>query len=417
MSKKDEIEVVNPTEFGLNEEQALKITAAFDPKTIELDGYKKVYETLLTKEITAEVCKEAGELRKKLVKVRTGYADVHKTEKAFFLAAGKFVDALKNKRTLPVEQMEEKLAEMEKHYENQEKERLEKVKNARLELLAEFEDFQPEFYDLANMDDAVFKKLLKDQQDLKDFKAEKAAREAKEAAEREQKEKEEEAKRKAEEAAEQERVKAENERLKLEAEAKAKIRTARNLELRPYIVFIRDYSGMLDMEEGAYQKEFEAIKKGAADQWAYDAEQKRIKEEADEKAEKQRQREEKAKAVEEAKLKANQEKALKEKKEAEDKAAALQKELDDKKAAEEKAAAEKKAAEEKAEADRIAEEEAKLAMGDEEKYGAMLQELQNIIESTTFESKNFKSRRLQIIGVVKVIKVVPINDKMTINIS
>ena len=133
-----QVVLIDPKEYGLEELKAAQIEQSFAPKLVERNGYVAVYEQLLTKEITKEVSKEAGELRKKLVKVRTGIADVHKTEKSFFLASGRYVDALKNKLTLPIEQMEEQLSAIEKHYENLEKQRIENLHNERLALISEF---------------------------------------------------------------------------------------------------------------------------------------------------------------------------------------------------------------------------------------------------------------------------------------
>jgi hypothetical protein len=81
--------------------------------------------------------------------------------------------------------------------------------------------------------------------------------------------------------AENERIRIENERLQKEADQKAKELEAvrveaeriqkektardnkRNEELRPYIVFIRHYSEILNMDEIEYQKEFAEVKIGA----------------------------------------------------------------------------------------------------------------------------------------------------------
>lgn len=133
-----QIVLIDPKEYGLEELKASQIEQSFAPKLVERNGYVAVYEQLLTKEITKEVSKEAGDLRKKLVKVRTGIADIHKTEKAFYLASGRYVDALKNKLTLPIEQMEEQLYDIEKHYENIEKQRIEDLHNERLALISAF---------------------------------------------------------------------------------------------------------------------------------------------------------------------------------------------------------------------------------------------------------------------------------------
>ena len=130
--------IINPKDFGLEPEKVTSIEAAFAPKVIEREGLHEVYKQLLTKEITIPVCAEAATLRKKLVKVRTGIADIHRTQKAFFLASGKFVDAWKNKETLPVVQMENELSKIEKFHELQILKRLEKLQSERVELLSQY---------------------------------------------------------------------------------------------------------------------------------------------------------------------------------------------------------------------------------------------------------------------------------------
>ena len=117
--------------------------------------------------------------------------------------------------------------------------------------------------------------------------------------------------------AEQERIRKENEALKAEAERKDKVRNTRNEELRPYIVFIRDYKAMLDMDETEYQKELSEVKKGAELQWEH--ERKEIVRKAKEDAEKERQLEkERADAKRIAdELKAKQDKEEQDKRDAE----------------------------------------------------------------------------------------------------
>ena len=134
-----ELEVINPKEFGLDEKQGSDIQSAFMPKIVEREALKTLYEQLITRELNAELSAEAGTLRKKLVKVRTGISEIHKTQKAFFLAGGRFADSIKNKETLPIEQMEEKLFEIEKWAEIQEEKRVEALKAERLETLKQFE--------------------------------------------------------------------------------------------------------------------------------------------------------------------------------------------------------------------------------------------------------------------------------------
>ena len=130
---------VNPKEFGLDEVQGSNIQQAFMPKIVERESLKTMYEQLITKELSAELSSEAGTLRKQLVKVRTGISEIHKTQKAFFLAGGRFADTIKNKETLPIEQMEEKLWEIEKWAEIQEEKRIEKLTYERTEILKQYE--------------------------------------------------------------------------------------------------------------------------------------------------------------------------------------------------------------------------------------------------------------------------------------
>lgn len=155
----NQIGKINPTEYGLQESEVTVIEQAFMPKIVERDALKSVYEGLLTKELTPELCKEAKEIRLKLVKVRTGIADIHKTQKAFYLAAGRFVDAWKNKETTPIEQMEENLKSIETHYERIEAERITKLESERKEMVLKFTEFPAA--NLALMTDDVFNAYLK----------------------------------------------------------------------------------------------------------------------------------------------------------------------------------------------------------------------------------------------------------------
>jgi chromosome segregation ATPase len=205
-----EIVKINPAEFGLKETEVATIEAAFMPKIVERDGLKSVYEEILTKEITPALCSEAKSIRLKLVKVRTGIAEIHKSQKAFFLAAGRFVDAWKNKETLPVTQMEENLDAIEKHYEKIEAEKIMALQESRKTEIAKYQAegaFIPD--NLGTLTEEVYNNYLLGVKTAHDQKI-KAEQEAKEAEE----------KRIAAEKAEQERVKKENEQLKKEAEEK-----------------------------------------------------------------------------------------------------------------------------------------------------------------------------------------------------
>lgn len=171
--------IIDYKEYGLVEETANQITSAFTVNELEHKGYFKVYGNLLTQEITKETCIEAGNLRRKLVTVRTNYDKIHKAEKAFYLAGGRYVDAYKNKKVAEVEVMESKLIELEKYFENIDKEKKNKIENDRKELLKPYPELNLSFFDLRNMDEPLFQKLLKDQIDLAEFKQLKAIQDEK----------------------------------------------------------------------------------------------------------------------------------------------------------------------------------------------------------------------------------------------
>ena len=200
---------IDPKEYGLEVEQVSTIEQAFLPKIQEREALVAIYDQLIVSELTPELCKQAKEVRLRLVKVRTGISDIHKTQKAFFLAAGRFVDAWKNKETLPVEQMEEKLSEIENYYVNIEKARIEKLQIERLEMVSKYTDFPAQ--NLGSMEEEVFNSYLTGC---------KVAYEAKIEAERLEAERIE--NERLSEIARQKAIEEENARLKAEAEAKEK---------------------------------------------------------------------------------------------------------------------------------------------------------------------------------------------------
>lgn len=153
-----EITKVNPQEFGLDVEKASKIENAFAPVIVERDGLIAVYETILTSEISPELCKQAKELRNKLVKLRTSTDRIHKVEKAFFLAAGRFVDAWKNKTNTTIEEMESRLYAIENHYVILEQKRVAELETERVKMVAEYSDIIPA--GLGIMDDSIFAAYL-----------------------------------------------------------------------------------------------------------------------------------------------------------------------------------------------------------------------------------------------------------------
>lgn len=271
---------VNPQEFKLEVAKASSIMSAFNEKVTERDILLANSVTILSKEITPELSKEARELRLKLVPIRTGIDKIHKVEKDFYLQAGKFVDAIKNKLQQPIIQREEQLKSIEEHYDRLEKERLENLQRERADLLRPYSDKADEL-DLVSMDQEVFEAFLS---------ARKATFEA-----------------------EQKRL-AEEEKQREALALKQKLEIERKIEIGVYATFIENYSDIVlsDLSD----KEFKALL--TSGKKAFDADQKekeRIAKENEKlrkELEKKNEQERKAKEKAEAEARAAEEKALKE---------------------------------------------------------------------------------------------------------
>jgi len=204
-------EEIKPDLFGLELAKAQEMTSGLSTTLAERKVLENAFIDVISLEITTENMPVFKELRLKIVKNRTqGIEKWHKNNKAFYLAGGRFVDAVKNKEVIINEEMEAKLLEAEKFFENQEKEKARLLNESRLEKLSPYvQDTQG--LDFSQMNDY----------DFDDYLLGKKTR-----FENEQKEREAEALRiETELLAERERQKAieiENAKLKAEAEAKEK---------------------------------------------------------------------------------------------------------------------------------------------------------------------------------------------------
>jgi colicin import membrane protein len=114
---------INPEAFGLELVKAQDMVSGLTTTIVERSVLRDAYLDVIELPINAETLPIFKELRLKIVKNRTqGIEKWHKTNKAFYLAGGRFVDAIKNKEVLVNEEMEAKLLEGEKYFENLEKE-------------------------------------------------------------------------------------------------------------------------------------------------------------------------------------------------------------------------------------------------------------------------------------------------------
>lgn len=230
-------EEIKPDLFGLEDAKATEMVSGLSTTLAEREVLKNAYVDVIALEITTETLPTFKELRLKIVKNRTQGLDKWKEkEKAFYLAGGNFVQAIYNKEIAVNKEMEDKLMEAEKFFENQEKEKARLLNEARIERLKPYIDDITglDFSPMSNedFDDYLLGKKTRFENEQKEREAEALRIETERLAEIERQKsiEEENAKLKAE--AEQKEKELEKEReekakqeaiLKAEQEAKAKI--------------------------------------------------------------------------------------------------------------------------------------------------------------------------------------------------
>ncbi len=206
---------IDPKEFGLDEKQGNEVIEAFREPFAELASLEPEFDNFrnLAGEPSEETCAAAKELKQRYVKVRTKTAAIHKEQKAFFLNAGRCVDAFKNRQLEIGKEREDILTSTADFYIIREQERIQKLQTERGEEIAKYQDPESCYIppDLGAMPEELWLGYLT---------GVKSTFEKKQAEIREAQEKEEEERRKQE--AENRRIREENEKLRLENEAKEK---------------------------------------------------------------------------------------------------------------------------------------------------------------------------------------------------
>ena len=316
-------EEIKPDLFGLEITKANEMVSGLSITLAEREVLKNAYIDVISLEIIPETLPTFKELRLKIVKNRTqGIEKWHKENKAFYLAGGRFVDAIKNKEVKVNEEMESKLMDAEKYFENLEKEK------ARLINLERIEKIRPY---VENADKMTFQEF--DDESFDDFLLGKKTR-----FENEQKEREAEA-------------------LRIESEKKLdELARERQLQIAPYLQFT---NGNLELRTMSHEDYIKLISDCQIAKKEYEKEQEKIRLE-NEKLKAEAEAKEKELVIEKEKAKAEADRVesenqakLKAEREAKEKVEA---ELKAKKEAEIKAENERKEAEEKArkEAEKLA---------------------------------------------------------------
>ena len=151
---------IDPLEFGLTVETAANIENQFAPMLAKMTELEVEFNGVLALDKSLPTtAKKARELRLKYKDVRVGTEKIHKVQKAYYLNGGRFVDSWKNIQAIASQNNEEVLESIEKHAENLEKERLERLQILRVALLADYVENASDLM-LSSMPDDVFEAYL-----------------------------------------------------------------------------------------------------------------------------------------------------------------------------------------------------------------------------------------------------------------
>lgn len=200
---------MNIVRGDLGESSVNQLETAFIPFRDQVVEWKKGVEKApnVTGVEQVEEMKKCGDLRKSGKKMRVAIEKTRKEVKADALKFGKAVDATAKMLKDVIEPLEKELEKREKFAEYVEKERVQKLHNARLDIAADYSEYIPLNSDFGNMTENMFNNMVN---------GAKLQKQADEKAEAERKEMEEKEAR--EEAERQRKIQEENKRLRAEAE-------------------------------------------------------------------------------------------------------------------------------------------------------------------------------------------------------
>ena len=207
----NEIVKIDHKEYGLEEKKAAQIAAQFQPMLDKMQELETEFNAVICLDSGPEKVAAAKECRLKYVKVRIGTAEIHKLQKAFYLAGGRYVDGWKNAQIFASQGNEDKLSEIEHEAARIEAAKIEALRVKRWDKLAPYMESEPAM--LGVMQSEVFGHMLS---------GAKAAHESKLAAQKQAEDERIDAERKEAEAREVQRL--ENIRLRAEADAFQKAR-------------------------------------------------------------------------------------------------------------------------------------------------------------------------------------------------
>ena len=212
MSEQNEV-IVAVQNSGVELTTAIALQNAFEGLFVKAQDWERIAKSIVVTDPTQLTeMKKARETRLELRAIRVEADKVRKKLKEDSLRYGKAVQGVYNVIEYFIAPLEEHLEKQEKYAENIEKERQEKLKNERAEILSQYAQYLPPFGDLGKMADFEFERLL----DI-------GKEQEKKAKEEEEKRKKEEEERISKEREERKRIEEENEKLRNEREELEKI--------------------------------------------------------------------------------------------------------------------------------------------------------------------------------------------------
>ena len=345
----------------IEKSKADQIKQTFMPMADMLTEFEKAYNDLIEeakKGIDLKLTEKAKRLRLDIGQVRIDTGKLKDKQKENIKLEDRAIMGVHNILVWAVKEKEDKLKEIEKHFEILEQKRLDELQKERVTELSKYVEDAHERR-LSEMDDDVWNAYLNakkqawedEQAAIRKAEADRIENERLDKVERDRryelapyamfvsennmKLREMDEKEysellnslisaKKEYDNRQEKIRLENEKIKKEREAELKLREERSKQLQPYIQFIRDYNTLISKSEKEYSKEFKEIKKGAEDHWEFERKEqiRKQKEEEEKEAQLKKEREERARLERE-----NKERIEKEEKEKEAEQARIQAEL------------------------------------------------------------------------------------------
>ena len=144
---------------GLVESKAAQIKAVFQPMVVMLENFEEKYTEIIALDISPDKCKQAKRLRIDISRVRIDADKVRGEQKAEYIRAGNAIQGVYNILKYAVTDKEEKLKDVELHYEKIEEEKKAKLQIDRALELSRYEA-SGDFVDLGNMPDEVWTNYL-----------------------------------------------------------------------------------------------------------------------------------------------------------------------------------------------------------------------------------------------------------------